>query len=248
MIKLVVAAALALAALTSPGGGAVAHVVDDSYVVSPGAWIAPAVIAPGGRAVATFSAGFFTPNETVRAEVTGHRSEDALVFDMATGSPELVSRADGGMSVVFVAPLLGSGPYVLTFSGSRDFVAVVTVTGNPPDHPPTIPGTPHVPGTPGIPHLLPHEQAGGPGEASHATQAATPGATTPPQAVPDNQGQAGHPTPPDREGKVRIPGGAPDSPGWPGLAEFPAIFLLLAAIALAASVVIIVLLIASRRR
>lgn len=248
MIKLVVAAALAFAALTSPGGAAVAHVADDSYVGSPSASIAPAVIAPGGRAIAKFSAGFFAPHEAVQADVSGQRAEDALVFDRETGSPELVSRTDGGMSVVFVAPLTGSGPYVLTFSGLRDFVAVVTVTGNPPGHPPTVPGTPGVPGSPGIPHLLPHGRAGESGGASNSAQTETPGTTTPSGAVPGDDDPAGHPVPSDREGRVRLPGGAPDPPVWPDLAEFPAIFLLLAAIALAACLAIIILLIASRRR
>ncbi len=210
--------------------------------------IAPAVIAPGGRAIATFATGFFTPHELVRADVTGQRAEDALLFDAATGSSQLVSRADGGMSVVFVAPLAGSGPYVLTFSGSRGFVAVVTVTTDRPGEQPIIPGTPPVPGTPDIPHLLPRQQTRESGEAGHVDRAGAPGTITPPQPLPGDGDTAEQALPSDREGRVRLPGGPPEPPAWPDLAQFPPIFLLLAAVALTACLGIIALLVAARRR
>ncbi len=239
MIKLVASAMLALAAMASVGGSslvsterAVVPHDSESYVSPARAWVDPAIIGPGGRSVITFTPDFFTPSEVVTADITGTRAGSARVFstDTPVDGSALLSRPDGSMTAVFIAPQRGDGPYVITFSGSRNYVAVVTVVGDAPDlsaatrSPPVLPG--HVPPLTGV---------APPGVQQEGSESGSTSIHEPPAS-------------PDREGRVDLPSTLPQAPAWPRLEEVPWSILLLAAIALVVTTVAATLLIAARRR
>lgn len=227
MITRIVAVALAVIAMMWAGPAAAAAIADDSYVTPARVSVTPAVIEPGGRSTIEFSAGYFETGERVATDVSGARSREALVLG-ADGTATLVSRADGGLTAVFQAPEHGYGRYAITFSASRDYVAIVTVT--------SANGTHHEAGP-----LAPP----GPDVGVAAPGAEVPGTGTmlDPPSLPDEWTGS-----PDREGQVQIPGTRPDAPEWPDLDYLPWTIVLLAGIALVATTVTATLLIAARRR
>lgn len=129
MIKRVVAVILAAAAMAWAGPASASAHADDTYVSPARVSVTPAVIEPGGRSTIEFSPGFFESGERVATDVSGAHSADAHVLGDG-GAAVLVSRADGGMTAVFLAPRNGAGRYEVAFSASRDYVAVITVTAD----------------------------------------------------------------------------------------------------------------------
>ena len=247
MITRVVAVVLAVITMMWAGPAAAATSSDGSYVAPSRVTVTPAVIEPGGRSTIEFSAGFFEAGEHVATDVSGARSHEARVLDLA-GTATLVSRADGGLTAVFHAPERGYGVYAITFSTSRDYVAIVTVTsadGTPPD------GGAFAPPAPGLGVAAPGIGMAAPGGAAPhaevpevpAVEAPDTGTTLHPPGFPDEWIGS-----PDREGRVQIPGTRPDAPDWPGLDYLPWAIALLAAIAIIATTVTATLLIAARRR
>ena len=224
MIARVIAVVLAAIAMMWAGQAAAATSADDSYVTPAHVSITPAVVEPGGRSTIEFSAGFFEAGERVATDVSGARSRDARVIG-AAGTTTLVSRADGGLTAIFEAPERGYGRYAITFSASREYVAIVTVT--------KANGTDHEPGAVAPP-------GGDLGAA--APDGEDPGMLAPP-GLPDEWTGS-----PDREGRVQIPGTRPDAPEWPDLDYLPWAIVLLAAIAIVATTVTATLLIAARPR
>jgi hypothetical protein len=227
MITRVVAVALAVIAMLWAGPAAAATSPDAVYVTPASVSVTPAVIEPGGRSTIEFSEGFFEAAELVATDVSGALSREARVTD-AAGTSALVSRADGGLTAVFSAPERGYGRYAITFSASRHYVAIVTVTG--------VDGTHHEAGT-----LAP--PAPDPGAAAPGVGAPGTGATLAPPGLPDEWTGS-----PDREGRVQIPGTRPDAPDWPDLDYLPWTIVLLAGVAIVATTVTATLLIAARRR
>ena len=225
MITRVVAVALAVIAMMCAGPAAAAS-IDDPYVAPAGVSVTPAAVEPGGNSTIEFSAGFFEATESVATDVSGALWRGARVLG-AGGTATLVSRADGGLTAVFHAPERGYGRYAITFSASRDYVAIVTVTSGNGTHPGA--GSFSPPG--------PDLGVAPPGEVPGS------GTTLDPPSLPD--GWTGSP---DREGRVQIPGTRPDAPEWPGLDYLPWTIVLLAAIAIVATTVTTTLLIAARRR
>ena len=273
MIKLVATAILAVAALTWSGPAnadsiRVGERADDSYTNPAQAWVEPAVISPGGRAVITFTAGFFEPSEAVTAKVTGRSADDARVYarGFEAGGSAMWSREDGSLSVIFVAPTSGSGAYVISFAASREYVAVVTVVRDdprpgteivlpkPPAQVPTLPDLSPGSSSPATPprvtptHHFPSAADQSAESSAHALPDRTP--TEPafgsahggPATTPEK------PAAPDREGRVEIPRNLLDTPGWPDLGGIPWSIILLAAIALIVTTVAATLAIAARRR
>ncbi|WP_396642828.1 hypothetical protein [Microbacterium sp.] len=227
MITRVIAVALAVIAMMWAGPAAAAASADDSYVSPARVSVTPAVIEPGGRSTIEFSAGFFEGGEGVTTDVSGARSGEARVLG-AAGTATLVSRADGGLTAVFHASERGCGPYAITFSASRDYVAIVTVTSG--NGPRDEAGALAPPG----PDL---------GVAAPGTAVPDTGTAREPLGLPDEWTGSR-----DREGRVQIPGTRPDAPEWPGLEDLPWTIVLLAGIALVATTVAGTLLIAARRR
>jgi hypothetical protein len=275
MIKLLACAMLVMTTLVSPSTGVLNDdeigvtfrtydsmpVIqgDDSYTSPAQAWVDPAVIAPGERSIITFTEGFFQPAETVNVTITGRHADDARINarGLDTNTTRLLSRADGSLVAIFIAPTNGSGPYVISFDASRAYVAVITVVaGNesPPGAELTLPKPPaHVPG---LPDLTP-STSDGTGAAGHATHPTTGESATPhpslsePAAADSADGSDGTPDVPstsDREGRVDLPGTLPQAPAWPFLGGLPWSIALLGAIAVGAALITAGLSLAARRR
>lgn len=229
MIARAVAVVLAVITMMWAGPAAAATSIDDAYVTPARVTVTPAVIEPGGRSTIEFSAGFFEAGERVETDVSGVRSRDARVAG-AGDTATLVSRSDGGLTAVFHAPENGYGPYTITFTASRLYVATVTVTST------STNGTDHEPDA-----LAPPGAA--PGVADPDREDAGIGAIPAPPGVPDEWTAS-----PDREGRVQIPDTRPDAPEWPDLDYLPGAIALLAAIAIVVTTVTATLLLAARRR
>lgn len=241
MIKRVLAGILAVVALTWAGPASSAATADDTYVVPARVSVSPAVIEPGGRSTITFSPGFFQAGEIVEASIAGLHASAARVVG-ADGARTLASDGVGGMTVVFVAPEQGRGPYAVTFDASRDYTAIITVVS------PRDPGWGDSARTPPAP-----------GWGDSARTPPAPGVVGPPpggeDAIPGQHGAGSSsasdeppPTPPDRQGAVEIPGATPVAPAWPHPTEVPWGILLLAAVALVVCTAAATLLLAARRR
>jgi hypothetical protein len=227
MIRRVVAVILAVVAMTWAAPAAVSATADDSYVTPARVSVNPAVIEPGGTSTIEFAPGFFGAGESVTTDVSGVHARDAQLVGL-DGETRLVSRADGGMTVLFGAPSRGSGRYAITFAASRIEIVIVTVVPERPAY--HYRDAPAAPLNPTWPLLGVEPPAIG------EPTAQIPGGA--------HNWSGDH----DREGRVQIPATPPQTPGWPGLEDLPWSIILLAAIALIVTTVAATLAIAARRR
>ncbi|MDM7887431.1 sortase [Curtobacterium sp. RHCJP20] len=79
-------------------------------------------LAPGGTAVASFSNGVFTPNETVRVQVTGAGAVTLGALPVTTVSKDYTATSTGALTVRVTFPAGGSGTYNLTATGATSGV------------------------------------------------------------------------------------------------------------------------------
>lgn len=124
----------ATAAMLVMGGSAAAHAEVDlgDYTDDVSVTVFPTVIRPLETSTITFSEDYFESGETVAVSVTGENGAGAGLAAVApsvrsTLTASQTAAADGSMVTVFTAPADGDGVYNVTFSGSRDYTAAITV-------------------------------------------------------------------------------------------------------------------------
>ncbi|WP_409047331.1 hypothetical protein AB2L57_13490 [Microbacterium sp. HA-8] len=116
------------------GGASAAHAESDlgDYTEDVSVTVFPTVIRPLETSTITFSEDYFDPNELVGVVVDGESGADAGLAAIAPAARSSLTTsktaaADGSMVAVFTAPADGDGVYNVSFSGSRDYTAVITV-------------------------------------------------------------------------------------------------------------------------
>ncbi|WOQ68832.1 hypothetical protein RYJ27_08925 [Microbacterium limosum] len=133
MLKKSVLAVLAASALFL-GGASAANAQPDlgDYPDDVSVTVFPTVIRPLETSTITFSEDYFEPGEIVAIDVAGESGAEAGLAAIApaarsTLTTSKAASSDGSLVAVFTAPADGDGTYDVSFSGSRDYTAVITV-------------------------------------------------------------------------------------------------------------------------